>query len=290
MAPEASARATSKPCSSPWNASRSGAATCSSTAAGDARASGEAPALPHAGQGGPTTMSQQQGTERSGTYLTPEADEHLTSELQVLKTEGRERISQAIGAAREHGDIRENADYDAAKNEQGLMEARIRQLEALLSSAVVGEGPDGAGEGAPPGPVRGTARQAWQPPGRLTASTCGNRAPEPALVRMNEVSARPVGELEEDAVEDVGLAGDHLREAETADEPVEQQGAGGDHVLPARGHHRQGGALGDGHDGQLLGGGGDGARVHRGQVDPAGGVGGQAQGDRPHRGGPARPP
>src|ERR671931_416050 len=141
MAPEASARATSKPCSSPWNASRSGAATCSSTAAGDARASGEAPALPHAGQGGPTTMSQQQGTERSVTYLTPEAYERLSSELQVLKTEGRERISQAIGAAREHGDIRENADYDAAKNEQGLMEARIRQLEALLSSAVVGEAP-----------------------------------------------------------------------------------------------------------------------------------------------------
>ncbi|HYY78283.1 MAG TPA: transcription elongation factor GreA [Actinomycetes bacterium] len=86
-------------------------------------------------------MSQQQGTERSVTYLTPEAYERLSSELQVLKTEGRERISQAIGAAREHGDIRENADYDAAKNEQGLMEARIRQLEALLSSAVVGEAP-----------------------------------------------------------------------------------------------------------------------------------------------------
>ena len=78
-------------------------------------------------------------SERGVTYLTPETYERLSSELHELKTEGRERVSQQIGQAREHGDIRENADYDAAKNEQGLMEARIRQLEALLSSAVVGE-------------------------------------------------------------------------------------------------------------------------------------------------------
>jgi transcription elongation factor GreA len=78
-------------------------------------------------------------SERGITYLTPEAYERLSTELHELKTEGRERISQTIGQAREHGDIRENADYDAAKNEQGMMEARIRQLEALLSSAVVGE-------------------------------------------------------------------------------------------------------------------------------------------------------
>jgi transcription elongation factor GreA len=78
-------------------------------------------------------------SERGVTYLTPEAYERLSSELHELKTEGRERVSQQIGQAREHGDIRENADYDAAKNEQGMMEARIRQLEALLSSAVVGE-------------------------------------------------------------------------------------------------------------------------------------------------------
>jgi transcription elongation factor GreA len=78
-------------------------------------------------------------SERGITYLTPETYERLSSELHELKTEGRERVSQQIGQAREHGDIRENADYDAAKNEQGMMEARIRQLEALLSSAVVGE-------------------------------------------------------------------------------------------------------------------------------------------------------
>jgi transcription elongation factor GreA len=78
-------------------------------------------------------------SDRGVTYLTPETYERLSSELHELKTEGRERVSQQIGQAREHGDIRENADYDAAKNEQGMMEARIRQLEALLSSAVVGE-------------------------------------------------------------------------------------------------------------------------------------------------------
>jgi transcription elongation factor GreA len=80
-------------------------------------------------------------SERGVTYLTPETYERLSSELHELKTHGRERVSQQIGQAREHGDIRENADYDAAKNEQGMMEARIRQLEALLSSAVVGEAP-----------------------------------------------------------------------------------------------------------------------------------------------------
>src|SRR4030095_16614560 len=78
-------------------------------------------------------------SERGVTCLTPEAYERLSSELTELKTEGRERVSQAIGTARAHGDIRENGDYDAAQNEQGMMEARIRQLEQLLSSAVVGE-------------------------------------------------------------------------------------------------------------------------------------------------------
>lgn len=82
-----------------------------------------------------------QSSDERVTYLTPEAYERLSAELEELKTVGRERVSQQIGVAREHGDIRENADYDAAKNEQGMMEARIRQLEALLRSAVVGTPP-----------------------------------------------------------------------------------------------------------------------------------------------------
>jgi transcription elongation factor GreA len=71
------------------------------------------------------------------TFLTPEAYEKLRSELENLKNEGRAEIEKRIQEAREHGDLRENADYDAAKNDQGLMEARIRQLEALMNTAEV---------------------------------------------------------------------------------------------------------------------------------------------------------
>lgn len=73
------------------------------------------------------------------TFLTPEAFQKLQSELEHLKTDGRAEIEARIQEAREHGDIRENADYDAAKNDQGLMEARIRQLEHLLRTAEVRE-------------------------------------------------------------------------------------------------------------------------------------------------------
>ncbi len=89
-----------------------------------------------------------QPNDDRATYLTPEAYERLSAELDELKTVGRERVSQAIGVAREHGDIRENADYDAAKNEQGMMEARIRQLEEILRSAVVGQ-PRDTGKAGP---------------------------------------------------------------------------------------------------------------------------------------------
>lgn len=61
----------------------------------------------------------------------------MQEELERLKTEGRAEIEDRIAEARSHGDLRENADYDAAKNEQGLMEARIRKLEHLLHTAEV---------------------------------------------------------------------------------------------------------------------------------------------------------
>jgi transcription elongation factor GreA len=63
----------------------------------------------------------------------------MRQELEQLKTAGREEIEDRIAEARSHGDLRENADYDAAKNEQGLMEARIRTLEYLLNTAEVRE-------------------------------------------------------------------------------------------------------------------------------------------------------
>jgi transcription elongation factor GreA len=73
------------------------------------------------------------------TFLTPAAHAKMRQELEQLKTAGREEIEDRIAEARSHGDLRENADYDAAKNEQGLMEARIRTLEYLLNTAEVRE-------------------------------------------------------------------------------------------------------------------------------------------------------
>lgn len=73
------------------------------------------------------------------TFLTPDAHQKLVEELEHLLTTGRAEIEQRIQTAREHGDLRENADYDAAKNDQGLMEARIRQVQALLDRAEVKE-------------------------------------------------------------------------------------------------------------------------------------------------------
>jgi transcription elongation factor GreA len=71
------------------------------------------------------------------TFLTPAAKEKISSELETLKTDGRKEVEERIAEARSHGDIRENADYDAAKNDQGMMEARIRKLEHLLNTAEV---------------------------------------------------------------------------------------------------------------------------------------------------------
>ena len=67
-----------------------------------------------------------------GTHLSSQAHQRLQEELAWRAGEHRQDISQWIERAREHGDIRENADYDAAKNEQGHNEARIRQLESIL--------------------------------------------------------------------------------------------------------------------------------------------------------------
>lgn len=73
------------------------------------------------------------------TWLSQEAYDRLKAELDELTTTGRERMAQEIEAARAHGDLRENAEYHAAKDAQGQMEARIRQLEALLRDAKIGQ-------------------------------------------------------------------------------------------------------------------------------------------------------
>ena len=73
------------------------------------------------------------------TWLSPGAARKLQDELEHLETAGRIEATERIAEARSHGDIRENADYDAAKNEQGLMEARIRKIRHILDTSEVRE-------------------------------------------------------------------------------------------------------------------------------------------------------
>ena len=80
-------------------------------------------------------------TTPSASFLTQEAYDRLSAELEHLRGPGRVEISRRIETAREEGDLRENGGYHAAKEEQGKMEARIRQLQQLLEHAIVGETP-----------------------------------------------------------------------------------------------------------------------------------------------------
>ena len=73
----------------------------------------------------------------AGTQLTRETYDRLHAELEDLRTRGRVDIARAIEAARALGDLSENGDYHAAKDSQGKMEARIRQLQAILDGAFV---------------------------------------------------------------------------------------------------------------------------------------------------------
>jgi transcription elongation factor GreA len=75
--------------------------------------------------------------------LTLDAYVRMRRKLEELKTDGRSEIAERLLRAREHGDIRENADYDAAKNAQGLMEATIRDLEHKLKDPEIIEAGSG---------------------------------------------------------------------------------------------------------------------------------------------------
>lgn len=70
-------------------------------------------------------------------YVTKESLEQMRDELTQLKTVGRAEIAKAIAEAREKGDLRENAEYDAAKEAQGLHEAKVAQLEHIIANARV---------------------------------------------------------------------------------------------------------------------------------------------------------
>tara|TARA_B100001175_G_scaffold175492_1_gene149069 strand:- start:25 stop:498 length:474 start_codon:yes stop_codon:yes gene_type:complete len=70
-------------------------------------------------------------------YFTEEGFSKLKNELHLLKTTGRKKIAQQIADARDKGDLSENAEYDAAKEAQGLHELKISKLESALSNAKV---------------------------------------------------------------------------------------------------------------------------------------------------------
>ena len=80
----------------------------------------------------------------AASHLSPQAYERLREELDVAHGRAPPRdLALTIERARELGDISENADYDAAKNEQGKNEARVRQIEQILKTAVVVENTTG---------------------------------------------------------------------------------------------------------------------------------------------------
>lgn len=68
-------------------------------------------------------------------YLTKESLEKLQAELQKMKGVDRPAAARAIAEAREKGDLKENAEYDAAKEAQGILEAKIKQLEGVIANA-----------------------------------------------------------------------------------------------------------------------------------------------------------
>ncbi len=78
-------------------------------------------------------------TDEAGTWLTPAALTKLKDELEFLTTTGRDNVIARIAEARSHGDLKENSEYDTAKNDQGLMEARIRLLKHTIDNAHVSD-------------------------------------------------------------------------------------------------------------------------------------------------------
>ena len=80
-------------------------------------------------------------TQVTGAYLTQEAHDRLQAELKDLQGPRRAEVVRRIEAARAEGDLKENGGYHAAREEQGKLELRIRQLTQLLQTAVVGDTP-----------------------------------------------------------------------------------------------------------------------------------------------------
>jgi transcription elongation factor GreA len=78
------------------------------------------------------------------TFLTKEGYQKLADELEYLRTEKRAEVANRLHEAMEGGELIENAEYEAAKNEQAFVEGRIQELEMILASARIIEGKDKA--------------------------------------------------------------------------------------------------------------------------------------------------
>ena len=92
-------------------------------------------------------------SDTTETHLSREAFDRLQAELDDLTTRGRVEIATLIERARELGDLSENGDYHAAKDDQGKMEARIRQLQAMLKNAEIVDSSSASGDTVAAGAV-----------------------------------------------------------------------------------------------------------------------------------------
>jgi transcription elongation factor GreA len=79
------------------------------------------------------------------TFLTQEAFDRLSADLERMSTTERDEIVARIAAARDEGDLKENSGYHAARDQLGLLEAKIRDLKELLKHAKVGDVPESSG-------------------------------------------------------------------------------------------------------------------------------------------------
>lgn len=120
--------------------------------------------------------------------VSPETLQRWEAELLQLTSDGRAAMSVRLQRAREFGDLRENADYDAARDEQALMEARIRQLQHMIKHAIVQEAPAGV-DSAGPGLIVSIQEEGEEVEEYLLAST-----PEERIAGLRTItSSSPLG-------------------------------------------------------------------------------------------------
>lgn len=119
----------------------------------------------------------------SETHLSPETHARLVDELEDLTTRGRIEIARAIEAARALGDLSENGDYHAAKDAQGKMESRIRQLQQMLSTAVI-VGTASAGDEVAAGSIVGIRYEDDEPVERFLVGSIEERRDDVAVISV----------------------------------------------------------------------------------------------------------